>query len=68
MPILWNGNFIREWSDPDEAWYARAEAYARAFIARFQYEPFILMWGCDQRAVMYTDYARSCGTVIRKGA
>jgi len=44
MPILWNGNFIREWTDPDDAWYARAEAYARAFIDRFRDEPFILMW------------------------
>ncbi len=44
VPILWNGNFIREWNDPDEAWYARAEAYAKAFIERFRAEPFILMW------------------------
>ena len=44
MPILWNGNFIREWDDPDEAWYARAAAYTTAFIDRFRDEPFILMW------------------------
>ena len=44
IPILWNGNFIREWDDPDEAWYARAETYARTFIERFHDEPFILMW------------------------
>lgn len=44
MPIFWNGNFIREWSDPDESWYVRAETYARTFIERFRHEPFILMW------------------------
>ena len=44
MPILWNGNFIRAWDDPDEAWYARAAAYTTAFIDRFRDEPFILMW------------------------
>ncbi|HEX2907271.1 MAG TPA: cellulase family glycosylhydrolase, partial [Phototrophicaceae bacterium] len=44
MPIFWNGNFIRDWNDPDEAWYARAETYARTFIERFRDEPFILMW------------------------
>jgi len=43
-PILWNGNFIREFEDPDEAWYAKAEEYAKAFIDRFHEEPFILMW------------------------
>lgn len=44
MPILWNGNFIREWQDPSEEWYEKAEAYAKAFIDRFIDEPFILMW------------------------
>lgn len=44
MPIFWNGNFIREFEDPSEAWYARAEEYAKAFIDRFKDEPFILMW------------------------
>ncbi len=44
MPIFWNGNFIREWKDPDESWYTRAEVYARAFIDRFRDDPFILMW------------------------
>lgn len=44
IPILWNGNFIREFEDPSEAWYVRAEEYAKAFIDRFKNEPFILMW------------------------
>ncbi len=44
MPIFWNGNFIHDWTDPDEAWYARAEAYAQAFIDRFRDAPYILMW------------------------
>jgi hypothetical protein len=44
MPILWNGNFIREFEDPSDDWYAKAEAYAKQFIDRFHDEPFILMW------------------------
>ncbi len=44
MPILWNGNFIRDFREPDEGWYARAGEYARAFIGRFREEPYILMW------------------------
>lgn len=44
IPILWNGNFIREWNDPDEAWYEKAEVYAKAFIDRFHDAPYILMW------------------------
>ena len=44
MPIFWNGNFIREWDDPTDDWYAQAEVYARTFIERFRDEPFILMW------------------------
>ncbi len=44
MPILWNGNFIREFREPDEEWYARAEKYANDFISRFRNEPYILMW------------------------
>ncbi len=44
MPIFWNGNFIRDFQEPDEAWYARARAYAERFIGRFRREPYILMW------------------------
>ena len=44
MPIFWNGNFIRDFQEPDEAWYGRAKAYAERFIGRFRDEPYILMW------------------------
>jgi len=44
MPIFWNGNFIRDFEEPDEAWYARAKAYAEAVIGRFREKPYILMW------------------------
>ncbi len=44
MPIFWNGNFIHDFQEPDEAWYARAEAYAQRFISRFREAPYILMW------------------------
>ena len=44
MPILWNGNFIHDFKEPDEEWYARAKMYADRFISRFKDEPYILMW------------------------
>ena len=44
MPIFWNGNFIRNFQELDEAWYAPAKAYAERFIRRFREEPYILMW------------------------
>ena len=44
MPIFWNGNFIHDFQEPDEAWYERAQAYAHAIISRFRDEPYILMW------------------------
>lgn len=44
MPIFWNGNFIRDFKEPDETWYARAEAYAKDIIDHFKNEEFILMW------------------------
>ncbi len=44
MPIFWNGNFIRDFQEPDEDWYGRAEEYANRFIRRFRDKPYILMW------------------------
>ena len=30
MPILFNGNYIHEYTEPSEEWYERAEKYASA--------------------------------------
>ena len=49
MPIFWNGNFICEWKDPDDAWYAKAEIYAKAFIDRFVY------FNCPENRVKIKD-------------
>lgn len=59
MPIFWNGNFIREFQEPDEAWYTRAERYAKAVVDRFRGEEFLLMWDVINEP-MCNDYMHLC--------
>ena len=58
MPILWNGNFIQDFREPDASWYARASRYANDFISRFRGKPNILMWDVVNEP-MCNDYLRS---------
>ncbi len=44
MPILWNGNFITEFEEPDELFYKKAKIYAEKVIYRFCDKPYLLMW------------------------
>lgn len=59
MPIFWNGNFIHDFKQPDEAWYARAEAYAKAIIDRYKDKEYLLMWDVINEP-MCNDYMRLC--------
>ena len=44
MPILWNGNFITEFEEPNELFYEKAKKYAEKVIYRFQDKAYLLMW------------------------
>lgn len=59
MPIFWNGNFITAFEEPTEEEYARAEAYAKAFVDAFRDEPFLLMWDVINEP-MCNDYMHLC--------
>ena len=65
MPIFWNGNFIRDFQEPDEAWYARAEKYAQTFIDRFRDAPYILMWDVINEP-MCNDYMNSARRISQE--
>jgi len=65
MPIFWNGNFIMEFTQPDEVWYTRAEAYAKAIIDRYKDKEYLLMWDAINEP-MCNDYMRKCTAEERK--
>lgn len=44
MPILWNGNYIREFTAPSESDYTLAARYAQDVIEAFREEEYLLMW------------------------
>lgn len=44
MPILWNGNFITDFSEPTVDYYQKAYEYAKAIIGRFRDKEYLLMW------------------------
>lgn len=44
MPILWNGNFIKDFIEPSIDYYQRAFDYAKTVIERFKHKPHLIMW------------------------
>lgn len=44
MPILWNGNYINEFTPLTEDEWSAKERYAKAFIDALKDEPGLLMW------------------------
>ncbi len=65
MPILFNGNYIHEYTEPSEEWYSRAEKYANAFISRFKDEPYILMWDVINEP-MCNDYMNTAKEISKE--
>ena len=59
MPIFWNGNSIREFSEPAEEDYEKAFAYAKAFIDEFRGEEYLLMWDVMNEPFC-NDFMRKC--------
>lgn len=44
MPILWNGNFITDFVEPNAEYYQNAFDYAKKVIDKFKDKPYLLMW------------------------
>lgn len=65
MPILWNGNPIKEFHAPDELEWQKMREYAVAVLDLLHDEPNILMWDVMNEPYC-NDYIRNCTDEIEK--